>query len=157
MRIYFIYFIWTNLNPLLPRMICAMFGWNWPNGSGKEDFLISSMYFIYFIIILLGEGRGPSLEQTWIPITQGCFVPSLVEIGQDVLEKKMKMWKVYRRTDRLTEWFLCTSLNFIQGGYKYNKIFFLWNILWSFILTNLNSLYPGMLYSKFIWNQQVFF
>ena len=36
-----------------------------------------------------------SLEQTWIPIIQGCFVPSFVEIGPVVLEKKMKMWKVY--------------------------------------------------------------
>ena len=34
-------------------------------------------------------------EQTWIPFTQGCIVPSLVEIGSVVLEKKMKMWKVY--------------------------------------------------------------
>ena len=39
--------------------------------------------------------NSSSLEQTWIPITQGCFVPSLVEIGPVVLEKKMKMWKVY--------------------------------------------------------------
>ena len=30
-------FIWTNLNPLHPRMLCAMFGWNWPSGSGVED------------------------------------------------------------------------------------------------------------------------
>ena len=29
------------------------------------------------------------------PFTQRCFVPSLVEIGPVVLEKKMKMWKVY--------------------------------------------------------------
>ena len=32
-------------------------------------------------------------EQTWNPFTQECFVPSLVEIGLMVLEKKMKMWK----------------------------------------------------------------
>ena len=31
-------FIWINLNPLRPRMLCAMFGWNWPSGSGEEDF-----------------------------------------------------------------------------------------------------------------------
>ena len=31
-------FIWTNLNPLQPRMLCAMFGWNWLSGSGEEDF-----------------------------------------------------------------------------------------------------------------------
>mgnify|MGYP003684357691 CR=1 FL=1 len=30
-------------------------------------------------------------------------MPSLVEIGPVVLEKKMKMWKVYRRTDRQTD------------------------------------------------------
>ena len=29
-------FIWTNLNPLHPRMLCAKFGWNWPSGSGEE-------------------------------------------------------------------------------------------------------------------------
>ena len=45
---------------------------------------------------------GPSFEETWIPLTQGCFVPSLVEIGPVVLEKKMKMWKVYRRMDGRT-------------------------------------------------------
>ena len=38
---------------------------------------------------LLGKGRGHSFEQTWIPFTQGCFVPSLVEIGSVVLEKKI--------------------------------------------------------------------
>ena len=30
-------FIWTNLNPLHPRMLCAKFGWNWPSSSGEED------------------------------------------------------------------------------------------------------------------------
>ena len=32
---------------------------------------------------------GSSFEQTWILVTQGCFVPSLVEIGPVVLEKKI--------------------------------------------------------------------
>ena len=41
------------------------------------------------------ELNGSSFEQSWIPFTQECFVPNLVEIGQVVLEKKMKMWKVY--------------------------------------------------------------
>ena len=30
-------FIWTNLNPFDPRMLCAKFNWNWPCGSGEED------------------------------------------------------------------------------------------------------------------------
>ena len=33
----------------------------------------------------LGKGRDPSFEQTWIPFTQGCFVPGLVVIGQAVI------------------------------------------------------------------------
>mgnify|MGYP003691611305 CR=1 FL=1 len=44
-------FIWTNLNPLHPRMLCAKYGWNWPSGSGEEDFLILSMFFHCFVII----------------------------------------------------------------------------------------------------------
>ena len=44
-----------------------------------------------------------SFEQTWFPNTQECFVPSLVEIDAVVLEKKMKMWKVYRQTDKQTD------------------------------------------------------
>ena len=31
-------FIWTNLNFLYPRMICAKLGWKWPGGSGEEKF-----------------------------------------------------------------------------------------------------------------------
>ena len=95
----------TNLNSIHPRMLCAKFGWNWPSGSGEEDIFVSwsSMYFRYFVFTPLGKGWGPSFEQTWIPSTQGCFVSSLVEIGTVVLEKKMKMWKVYRQTDGRTD------------------------------------------------------
>ena len=44
------HFIWTILNPChLPvRLLCAKFDWNWPSGSGEEDFLISSMFFSLF-------------------------------------------------------------------------------------------------------------
>ena len=38
-------FIWTNLNPLYPRMLCAKFGWNWPSGAGEDDFSNLLMYF----------------------------------------------------------------------------------------------------------------
>ena len=29
-------FVWTILNPLHPKMLCTMFGWNWLSGSGEE-------------------------------------------------------------------------------------------------------------------------
>ena len=91
-------FIWTNLNPLHLSMLCAKFDWNWPSGFG-EDFLNLSMYFCYIVIIYPWKAWALSYEQTWIPFTQGCFLPSLVEIGPVVLEKKMKMWKVYDNND----------------------------------------------------------
>ena len=47
------------------------------------------MYFAISLLSPLGKGHGPSFEQIWIPITQGCFVPSMVKIGQVVLEKKI--------------------------------------------------------------------
>ena len=151
-------FLWTNLNPLHPRMHWAKFGWNRTSGSTEDFFnfvnvisrfcnylplekggalhlnkLISPspkdvlcqvwlklakwfwrrrfFYFVNVFLSPLGKERGPSFEQTWISFTQGCFVPSLVEIGLVVLEKwtgvvlekKMKMWKVYRRTDGRTD------------------------------------------------------
>ena len=61
----------------------------------RRRFLNSLMYFCYIVITPLGKGRGPLFEQIWIPFTQRCIVPSLVEIGPVVLEKKMKTWKVY--------------------------------------------------------------
>ena len=58
----------------------------------------------------LGEFIGSSFEETRIPFTLGCFVPSLVEIGSVVLEKKMKNVKSLQtdgqtdgQTDRQTD------------------------------------------------------
>ena len=51
-------------------MLCAKFDWYW-------------------LISPLGEGRGPSIEQTWIVYNQGSFVPSLVEISPVVLEEEI--------------------------------------------------------------------
>ena len=39
-------FIWTNLNPLHPNMLCAKFGWNWLSGSEEEDENVKSLWQI---------------------------------------------------------------------------------------------------------------
>ena len=70
-------------------MLCAKFGCYMLSGSGEENFLISSMYFRYFVIISPWKEQGPSFEQNCIPFTQGCIVPGLVEIGPTVLEMKI--------------------------------------------------------------------
>ena len=40
----------------------------------------------------LGKGCGPSFDQTWIPFTKGCFIPSLVKIHPVVLWKILSMY-----------------------------------------------------------------
>ena len=53
------------------------------------DYIITLIREEKQTLLTLGEFIGSSFEETWIPFTQGCFVPSLVEIGSVVLEKKI--------------------------------------------------------------------
>ena len=53
--------ICITLSPLHSRMPSAKFGWNWPSGSGEENFLILSIYFRYFVFDLLLE-KGVALH-----------------------------------------------------------------------------------------------
>ena len=77
---------------LYPGMLCAKFGWNWLSGSGEEIFLILSIYFSYFLIKSPWKRAWPFIwTNLIIPITQGCFLPSLVEIVPAVLKKIFKV------------------------------------------------------------------
>ena len=40
------------------RILCVKYCWNWPSGSGKDDF----SYFSYFVINYFGKGPGYSFE-----------------------------------------------------------------------------------------------
>ena len=61
--------------------------------------LISKNKKIYFVIfrnnLPLGKGSGPLFEKKWIPFTQGCFVPKLVEIGPVVLDNVFSLFRNY--------------------------------------------------------------
>ena len=70
-------------------MLCVKFGWNWPPGSGgKYIYKFRQSIFAKLLLSPLEKGSGPSFEHAWIPFIKECFVPSLFEIGQVVLEKK---------------------------------------------------------------------
>ena len=47
------------------------------------------MYFCNFVIISSWKGCGPSFKSNLFHFSQGCFVPSMVEIGPVVLDKKI--------------------------------------------------------------------
>ena len=82
MRIYW-FFIWRNLNPYHPRTLnCAKIVWN----QLSDFFNFVNVFWLFHNY--LPFAKGP-IEQNWIPFTQGCFVPSLIEIGSVVLEKMM--------------------------------------------------------------------
>ena len=86
-------FIWTkNLNPLHSRMLCAKFGWNWPNGSGEEIFKFHQCYFAFMYYLPLEKGgtlrlnkrESPSskdtLCQVWLKLVQWFWRKRFLEI-----------------------------------------------------------------------------
>jgi hypothetical protein len=86
-------FIWTSLNFLFSRIMCTKFDWIWGAGSGEKDLKKISVYFYCFAIISSWRGAMPYIwTNLKIFFTQGWFMPSLVEIGPVVLEKKIFKW-----------------------------------------------------------------
>ena len=82
------FFIWTNLIPPSLKYALCQAWLKLARNSREKDFKISTMNFAISSLSPLGRGRGPSFEQTWIPFTQGCFVPSLAEIIVPWLRKR---------------------------------------------------------------------
>ena len=64
----------------------------------------------------LGKEHGHSFEETWIPFTQRCILPSLVEIGSVVLENVFKFHQ-------------CIFLYFVIISLLKNVGPFIWTIL----------------------------
>ena len=101
-------------------------------GSGKftdcqKVILIRKTNLSFYLKLLT---RGP-WNGTWIPFTQGFFVPSSVEIGPVVLEKISK---------------------FCQCIFRYFVMISPWKRAGPFVWKNLNTLYPTILFAKFNWN-----
>ena len=84
-----LYFIWKKLNHLHPGRFVSILVENGSVLLEKNIFKSSQCIFTISQLYPLWERCGPSFKQTWIPFTQGCYVPSLIEIGPLVLEKKI--------------------------------------------------------------------
>ena len=114
---------------------------NVPHRSPEKN---SSNQFPHRIILMLikrkkslstlRELNGSFFAQTWIPFTQRCFVPSLVEIGPvdfSTGEENFKISSIYFR------YFVTIST---------------WKRTELFNWTNLNPRFPMMICAKFGWN-----
>ena len=67
-------FIWTNLNPLYPRMHCDNFGWNWLSGSGEEKiFKFCQCIFLFCNYLPLEKGRALHLKKLESPSPKGAL------------------------------------------------------------------------------------
>ena len=81
-------------------MLCTKFDWFLPSRLQKKIF-ISSISFRSLVIISSMKRVWPFIN-TWIPFTQGCYVPSLVENGHVVLENSFKFrWNIFVITSSL--------------------------------------------------------
>ena len=90
------------------------------------------MYFCYFVFISPWKRAWLFILTNLNPLTQGCFVPSSVEIGSIVLERKHVL----------------ILLIYFSLFYNYPS----WKRTWPLIYTNLSPRYPKMLCAVIDWN-----
>ena len=131
MRIYW-FFIWTNLNPLHPRMLCANFGWNWLSGSGEEDFFnFVNVFSLFRYYLPLEKGGALHLNKLESPLPKDVLCQVWLKLAQWFWRRRLFISSMYFH-------YLCNYLPLEKAG--------------PFIWTNLNPLHPRMLCAKFGWN-----
>ena len=133
----------------------------------RRFFNFVNVFLLFRYYLPIGKGQDPSFEQTWIYFTQGCFVPSLVEIW--------KMWKVYGQTDgrfsirkphlsfQLRWAKNCNFANSIQFLSKilsgYTAVLFIRTVPGGFVRMYMYKNYKHITLMKFIisfWNKKTF-
>ena len=118
--------IWTNLNPLHPRMLCANFGWIGSVVLEKKIFKFLQCIFTISKLSPLGKGGALHLNKLEYPSPKDALCPSLVENGSVVLDKTIL--KFHQCIFTISE---LSSLGKGRGP-----------------STNLNPLHPRMLWLK---------
>ena len=92
----------NNLNPLYPRMFRAKFDWNWPSGSGEEDFKNFVNVFLLFLYQLPSK-KGRSL-QTFKKIESPSPEDALCQVWLKLVQWLWRRsWKCEKFTDRRTD------------------------------------------------------
>ena len=122
-------FIWTNLNPLHPRLLCVKFAWNCLSGSKEESL---KMYFHYFVIISLWKKAVPFIWTKMNP-----FYPRML------CAKFGRNWSSGSGEE--------DCLNFVNVVLLFRNYLTMENA-GPFIWNNLNPNHPRMHCAKFIWN-----
>ena len=99
-------FIWTNLNPIYPRMLCAKFDWNWSSGSGGED------------------ANVKCLQQRWQRRTTDKFWSEMLTWAFGTMKKTIVLWN--------NQWYYTT--NYGKNYCTMDDSMILHQTLWNFDL-----------------------
>ena len=95
-------FIFTNLNPNHPGMLCAKFGLTMPSGSGEEDFF--NVYSLSCNFLPFEKGVALYLNKIWIPITHKSLCQVWLKSSQWFMRRRWKCEKfTYGQTDIRTD------------------------------------------------------
>ena len=112
-------FIWTNLHPHHPRMLCAKFGWNWPSGSWEEvknrkwKKCVTDNYINILIKVQISwvirrqqllrmramvcnwnlKATGFFFSLNWYLFLERCYILSIYISGSKTKRKEEKVWQ----------------------------------------------------------------
>ena len=168
-----------NLHILHSRMHCAKLLAEPFWSRGVLDFV--NVFSLFCNYLSLWKRTGPFIWTNLIPFTQGCFLPSLLEICPAVREKRIFKFcqKYFRYSFIVSPWknkalhlnkldhprMHCAKFGwnwFSRSGkeefvissmcFRFIVIFSSWKKTKPFIWINLNPLYQRMLCAKFGWN-----
>ena len=98
-------FIWTNLNPLHPRMLCAKLGRNWPSDSREEEFFnFINVFSLFRNYLPLEKGGALHLNKFESPSPKDALCQVWLKLAQWFWRRRWKCEKFTdRRTDRQTD------------------------------------------------------
>ena len=123
------------MNPLHPRMLCAMFGWNWPIGSREKRFLnIFNIILLFRYYLPLEKGVAFHLKKFESLSTKNALCQVSFKLAK-------RFW--WRR-----------FLNILNRNLLF-RYYPPWRRAWPFIWTNLKPLHPRMRCAKFGWIGQL--
>ena len=126
--------LWTKLNPIHPRMLCAKFGWIDPVVLEKKIFIILSMNFRYFVIISPWKRVGPFICTKLNPLHKRMLHTSIFHNLHPVIishlqrQKQNKQWRlkwylnIFQSSKCKRECIISYTLKSKLNAEKYNHI-----------------------------------
>ena len=120
--------MWTNLSPHHPRMLCAKFGWNWPSGSGEEDFLdFINVFLLIGNYLPLEKGGSFHLNKLESPSLKEALCQIWLKLAQWFWRRRWKCEKLTTTTKTTTATTTTTTTTTTDKGQIWSE-----KLTWAF-------------------------